>query len=222
MAAPACSEEHFIALWHQLGSPQAISQALGINVRTVHQRRKRLEAQGVRLDTTNTKGNRVEFDKDSMEAKLKERIGQAYTNVRKGITMEKGRVIVFSDAHIIPNYDTTASRALIEIIKEFKPEVIVCNGDAFDGQRLSRFPRIGWEETYTVKQELDACVEYLGEVEAASKFKSNFSHDNKPSFKISNLLTSRYGVVTVTNSESQLPIMNASKSASLNSCLQSG
>jgi predicted phosphodiesterase len=191
MSAPACSEEQFISLWHQLGSPQAVSQALGINVRTVHQRRKRLEAQGIRLDTTNTKGNKVEFDKTSMEIKLKERIGQAYTNVRKGITMEKGRVIVFSDAHIIPNYDTTASRALIEIIKEFKPEVIVCNGDAFDGQRLSRFPAQGWEQTYTVKQELDACIEYLGEVEAASTFKSNLiwtmgNHDLRFSSSLAN------------------------------------
>jgi hypothetical protein len=173
MANEACSQEKFIALFKELGSPQAVAQALGINVRAVYSRRNHLQALGYELKTTNRGGNTVLFDKELMKVKLKERMEQAHHNVRRGITMEKGRVIVFSDAHIIPGYDTTASRALIEMIKEFKPEVIVCNGDAFDGQRLSRFPKIGWDQTYTVKQELDACIEYLGEVEKASKHKSN-------------------------------------------------
>ena len=173
MVAPACSEEEFIAVWHQLGSPQAVADALGLNVRSVHQRRKRLEASGTILQTTNIQGNKVLFDKATMEVRLQDRLAGAYHNVRKGTTKDRGKVVVFSDAHVIPGYDTTASRALIEIIKEFQPEVIVCNGDLFDGQRLSRFPRIGWEQTYTVKEELDSCVEFMNEVESASKFKSN-------------------------------------------------
>jgi predicted phosphodiesterase len=191
MVAATCTEEQFIEIWNKLGSPQAVANALGINVRTVHLRRNRLANKGIQLITTNLQGNKICFDKETMEVKLQDRIAGAYRNVRKGTTMEKGRVIVFSDAHIIPNYDTTASRALIEIIKEFKPEVIVCNGDAFDGQRLSRFPKIGWEETYTVKQELDACIDYLGEVEAASTFKSNLiwcygNHDMRFATSLSN------------------------------------
>ena len=39
---------------------------------------------------------------------------------------------------------------------------------------------------------------------------------------ISNLLIDKYGVYTLINSLSQLPVLNASKSTSRNSCLQSG
>jgi hypothetical protein len=87
--------------------------------------------------------------------------------------MEKGRIIVFSDAHFYPDDETTAFRALLECIKEFKPEVIVCNGDAFDGASISRHPRIGWDSKPTVKQELEAVTYHLGEIEQASTFKSN-------------------------------------------------
>lgn len=197
MVAASCSEEKFIELWNKLGSPQAVADAIGVNVRTVHARRNSLASKGIVLATTNTQGRKVYFDKETMEVRLQDRLSQAHSNVRKGITMDKGRVLVFSDAHIIPDYDTTASRALIEMIKEFKPEVIVCNGDAFDGQKLSRFPRIGWEESYTVKQELDACIEYLGEVEAASKFKSNLiwtigNHDLRFSSTLANCAANNF------------------------------
>lgn len=173
MVAKACTEQQFIELFNELGSPQAVANALGINVRSVYIRKNKLAEKGIELKTTNNSGRVVEFDKETLQAKVNKRIKEVEHNVRRGIALEKGRVLVFSDAHIIPGYDTTASRALIECIKEFKPEVIVCNGDAFDGQRLSRFPKIGWEKTFTVKEELDACVEYLSEVENASRFKQN-------------------------------------------------
>jgi hypothetical protein len=47
--------------------------------------------------------------------------------------MEKGRVIVFSDAHFWPDDYTTAYKALLEVIKEFKPKVVIANGDVFAG-----------------------------------------------------------------------------------------
>lgn len=173
MAKASCNEVEFIRLFKELGSPQAVADYLKVTVRNVYRRRSELALKGIVLETTNISGNTVKYDKESLKQRVEQRIQQAEHNVRRGIAMEKGRVIVFSDAHIIPDYNTTASRALIEMIKEFKPEVIVCNGDAFDGQRLSRFPRLGWEHTYTVKQELDACVDYLTQVENASTFKSN-------------------------------------------------
>jgi len=86
--------------------------------------------------------------------------------VRRGMALEKGRVIVFSDAHFWPDDTTTAFKALIKFIEHFKPSAIVCNGDAFDGSGgISRFPRIGWQKTPTVKEEIEACQFYLGEIE---------------------------------------------------------
>jgi hypothetical protein len=43
MASAACSDEEFIKLFRELGSPQAIAETLGISVRNVFARRNRLE-----------------------------------------------------------------------------------------------------------------------------------------------------------------------------------
>ena len=83
--------------------------------------------------------------------------------------MEKGRVVVFSDAHFWPDDYTTAYKALLEIIKEFKPKVVVANGDVFDGSQNSRHPRIGWSKSPSVKEELEACQEFMGNIERVSK-----------------------------------------------------
>jgi predicted phosphodiesterase len=82
-----------------------------------------------------------------------------------------GMVVVFSDAHYYPDQITTAHRALLKFIEQFKPEVIVCNGDAFDGGSISRFPRIGWDNKPTIKAEIEAVKDRLGEIEGISKGK---------------------------------------------------
>lgn len=173
MVAKTCTEEQFIELWNKLGSPQAVADALGINVRTVHHRRNRLVNKGIPLVTTNQKGQKVIFDRAKIAENLEIRLQATRPSVRRGIALEKGRVLVFSDAHFYPNEETTAFRALLEMIKEYKPEIIVCNGDAFDGTSISRHPRIGWSETPTVKDELEAVTHHLTQIEDASKFKSN-------------------------------------------------
>jgi predicted phosphodiesterase len=192
------SDEKFIAIWREIQSPTGVAKVLGIDPRNVMRRRNYLEGKyNITLATNNPTKKPVHINKEELKEKLEQRIQQAEHNVRRGIALEKGRVIVFSDAHIIPDYNTTASRALIECIKEFKPEVIVCNGDAFDGQRLSRFPRIGFDQTYTVKQELDACIEYLGEIEKASTFKQNLiwtlgNHDARFESQLANSSAHNY------------------------------
>ncbi len=76
-----------------------------------------------------------------------------------------GQLVVFSDAHFWPNQDKTlAHRALLEVIKDIKPKLVIANGDIFDGARLSRFPRNGWEEQPRVSDELETAVEYMNEI----------------------------------------------------------
>lgn len=173
MPKESCTEAEFIELFKELKSPQAVANYLGVNVRCVYRRRTDIEKKGFKLPTENTSGNTREFNKSEVQAKLQQRLGETRHSVRRGIAMEKGRVLVFSDAHFYPDDETTAFRALIECIKEFRPEVIVCNGDAFDGASISRHPRIGWDSKPTVKQELDAVTYHLNEIENASTFKSN-------------------------------------------------
>jgi hypothetical protein len=74
------------------------------------------------------------------------------------------------------------------MIKEYKPTAIVCNGDALDGASISRFPRMDWSQLPTVKEELEACQYYLGEIEAVSKGAKLFfplgNHDARLESKI--------------------------------------
>lgn len=167
------SEQEFMALWNELGSPQAVSNASGVSLRQVYARRNFIESKGIELKTTNLGRRTIEFDKETLKIKLENRLAETRHSVRRGIAMEKGRVLVFSDAHFYPDDETTAFRALLECIKEFRPEVIVCNGDAFDGASISRHPRIGWDSKPSVKQELEACLYHMNEIEKASTFKSN-------------------------------------------------
>jgi len=94
-----------------------------------------------------------------------------HNKARIAITLTDGVAIAFSDAHFWPGEKTLANVALLKIIKELKPKVVFCNGDAFDGARVSRWPRIGWDKTPTVKDELQACSDRLGEIADASRCK---------------------------------------------------
>jgi predicted phosphodiesterase len=159
MAAYFLTDDQFIASWRELGSPHAFAQKHKMDVRSVYNRRRSIESRlNIKLPTT--KDQRY-----SPLRKLEEVIG----NARRGITMEKGRVVVFSDAHFWPDDYTTAYKALLEIIKEFKPKVVVANGDIFDGSQNSRHPRIGWSKSPSVKEELEACQDFMSNIEKVSK-----------------------------------------------------
>jgi len=152
------SDADFIELWKKLGSPTLVGKKLGINPRSAMTRRRNLEIRyGIQLPTTNSQ-------RDEPKPKPK-KIEQTPHNVRRGIDIDKvKKVIVFSDAHFTDE-TTTAFKALLQFIKKFKPEVIICNGDAFDGQVLSRFPSINYDAKPTVLEELEACRWHLGEIE---------------------------------------------------------
>jgi predicted phosphodiesterase len=150
-------DEEFIALWNKLGSPTLVAKATGTNPRSASNRRASLEIRyGIKLPSHGSL-------RDPKKEKPKKRELAAH-NVRRGIDVDKvKRVIVFSDAHFTDT-TTTAFKALLIMIKEFKPQVIICNGDAFDGQILSRFPSINYDKKPNVLQELNACRYHLDEI----------------------------------------------------------
>lgn len=88
---------------------------------------------------------------------------------RYEMQVEDGIVIVGSDAHYWPGVVSTAHRAFVEFCKEYKPKVIVMNGDILDGARVSRHPPIGWENTPTLAEEVDAAKDRLDEIYRAHK-----------------------------------------------------
>ena len=188
MAGYHLTDEQWIESWNKIGSPTEFAKINNIAIRNVMARRRTLENKlGITLDTF-----------ASQNPAYAKKIEQTPGHTRRGMDIEKGRVIVFSDAHFWPDDTTTAFKALLEMIKEFKPTAIVCNGDALDGANLSRFPRQDWNKIPTVKEELDACQYYLGEIEAVAKGAKLFwpmgNHDQRLEMSIIANLPSFEGV----------------------------
>jgi hypothetical protein len=100
------------------------------------------------------------------------KIHQTHGHVRRGIEIpDKGRVIVFSDAHFMPGEVSTAYKALLLMIEEFKGQLkaVVANGDMMDGSgQISSHPRMGWEDAPTAKEEIEYCQEMMGGIEKAT------------------------------------------------------
>lgn len=161
MTAPAVPEDEFIELFKTLGSPILIAKKLGVSPTNIHKRRARIERdRGIKLETHN--GQRP---CDYAERRIR------HTEGRVDFGILNGSVVVFSDAHFWPGLRTTAHRALLSLLPQIKPAVVVCNGDAFDGASISRFPAMSWMERDkkpSVVEELKACEEYLAEIETAA------------------------------------------------------
>ena len=153
------TDAEFLAPWHKTGSPSQIAQALGCDVRKVFARRRSIEKRyNIALVSNGPGSSPIE----------KERIRQIHHEGRIDVTIENGVCIVFSDAHYWPDLVTTAHRALLAMIRQLKPVVVINNGDAFDGASISRFPVMQWMEADrkpSVTTELDACKARLGEIE---------------------------------------------------------
>lgn len=150
MPAPIVSDEEFIALWQQHLSARKVADALDVAISNIYRRRRRIEkrydmALKNSLHITEEKPQRIEYE------------------------IENGTVIVFSDAHFWTTQGTAAYRGLIHLIKKLKPQLIVCNGDAFDGASISRYPRAGFHEKKPmVSDELRACKTMLSQIVKAA------------------------------------------------------
>ena len=142
----AIPEQDFIELFKQGKSIREISKQLDVAERNVKGRKARIEEKlgySLRSEPPAIKDHPQRFD----------------------LGILNGKVVVFSDAHFWPGLRTTAFKALLRFIKTYKPRAVICNGDAFDGSSISRFPRIGWDSTPSVQDELMACTTALGEIE---------------------------------------------------------
>jgi len=159
MGKSVYSDQEFIELWKTYESASVMSKAVGMDIRNILRRKNNMETKyGERLVSKNNPSQ----------------VARPTNPVRKELGIENGIVIVFSDAHFWPSIHTTAYKGLLWAIKEFQPKAVIANGDVFDGASISRFPRIGWDSTPSVIQELKACEIALGEIEdTAKKARSN-------------------------------------------------
>lgn len=149
------SDADFIAIWKRLQSPLAVSQETGIGIRNINFRRRKLEAKYSIVLPINDP--RAIYNTAGVENKAIYRLG-----------IQDGSVLIGSDIHVWPGERTTMQRAFVEFAKRLKPSAVICNGDVFDGASISRHARIGWEHQPTVKQELEAVSDFLGDLVIAA------------------------------------------------------
>jgi len=154
------SDEDFVAAWtHCRFSPVTVSTFLEMPIREVYRRRASLAKSGVYLQSvpvSNGGPKATEWQ-------------QAFAyRARQNRTIKDGWLCVWSDAHYWPGDAPVAHSALLLILKEFKPKLIIGNGDIFDGARVSRHEPMGWQKLPTVIEELDCVKLRLSEMRRAS------------------------------------------------------
>lgn len=148
------SDEELFRAYEANPSSTEMAKRLGISRRSVQRRLRR---------------NGIEGPSANLATGTLEVLNRIKATGRIETTVKKGKVVVFSDAHYWPGYISTAHRALLKIIQQEKPSIIVCNGDAFDGAQISRFGRQMWGKAPTVMEELKAVKERLTEIEKIAK-----------------------------------------------------
>lgn len=174
------SDEDFIALWNVHKSVAELSKITGIAYRAVLKRRKSLEDRyDITLVSNDNRGRPNVYIPDQQH--------QAEIDIQNGVIM------VGSDCHYNPRYITTAHRAFVQCVEHLKPKVVILNGDLCDFASISAHHRIGWQESPTVKEELDELAERLGDIEAVRPagcklYATIGNHDLRFSGKLSNVL----------------------------------
>ena len=178
------SDQEFLDIWRRLQGAGAVAREIGVDERSVHRRRKRLE---------NRYGTQLLSASPNAPTFIKRE-----HSPRVDCNMQNGTIVVGSDAHYWPDSISTAHKAFVNVIDELKPELIVLNGDLFDGARISRFPRSDWSSAPTVKDELQAVSDRLFEVkQAAGNAKIWWclgNHDMRFETKLANLVPEFEGV----------------------------
>lgn len=173
-------EETFITSWlRHNGHVPSIAKELGLNERHCFSRRNTIEQKrGIVLPSGSRRPD---------AAKAKEYVEK--TGHRITLTLKDGIVAIFGDAHYWPGDNSVAHQALVRFIKEHKPAVIICNGDAFDGAAISRHPPTSWAKMPDVADELAYCQQMIGEIEQAAPAKAKLvwcmgNHDSRFSARL--------------------------------------
>jgi hypothetical protein len=150
------TDDEFIELMRRHKSVGVMARNVGMDVRSLQKRKVRIQAKtGINFEVNTPQKRTIETNVAS--------------SARVNLGIENGTIIVFSDAHFWPGIHSTAYKGLLWAINEFKPKAVIANGDIFDGASISMHPRIGWDSTPSVIQELKACEIAMGEIEETAK-----------------------------------------------------
>lgn len=158
------------------GEARVMSDNTGLSIRSIYERRNSLEDRhGWKLPSAGQGNTNGRGDAGSMPYDYRPRLAI------DGFT---GRVVVFSDAHWWPGISRTlAYRALVEVVKQDKPTLIIANGDILDGARISRFGASDWSRQPRMREELeevrDCCAEIRHAHRKARTIRTVGNHDQR-------------------------------------------
>jgi len=162
------TDDEFIAAWNRFRSPGKVASALNMSQRAVYTRRRAVEAKlGVALPTSFNKATGPFTDAGKRADKIAETRALKYEKEMHD-TLTDGVVLVASDCHYWPGIVTEAHQAFCRLAKKLKPAMVVLNGDILDGARISRHPRIMWEQQPLLKEEIHAVQDRCNEIERAT------------------------------------------------------
>jgi len=134
--------------------PHKMARKYDLHVSSVYKRRRAIELREGLTIAPPSKGGHVQ------------QLDQHPAAISLGI--QEGHILIGSDSHYWPGYVSTAHRAFLEFAKEYKPKVIIKNGDEADFPQISRHAPIGWEERPKLSVEIDNLKAMLSEVEKVS------------------------------------------------------
>lgn len=158
------TDQEFITEFKRHNHIENMSKATGLNVRGIYQRRKKIEARY---------GITLEASRPPPTPRSKAHVTKIGYRITEDVT---GTVIVFGDGHFWPGERSVAFDALIKLIQRLQPAMVICDGDSFDGARISRHAPGGWANLPDVADELAAVQERHGEIEAAAPEKCKLIH----------------------------------------------
>ena len=148
MAKPgikACSDEEFVRIFNLHGTSET-AKLLGVSVRSIFKRKKNLSRFIPIASPSSTK---------------------SYPH-RHVLDIKNGSVIIGSDFHIWPGEPSTALRAFKKFCLDIKPKAVILNGDVLDFPQISRHPPIGWENTPSPLEEIEAAQDHLHDISQAA------------------------------------------------------
>jgi len=148
MTLPKLPEADFIEEYRTIG-PAAMAKKYGMNERSIKRRRRRLE-------------DRDDNEIVSPNARYSR---EANGSGRINVDLPDGTILVGGDGHYWPGPPAGAHMAFCQVAERIKPDIVVYNGDAFDGAAISRWPPINWSDQPSVAEELLVCQKRLGEIQ---------------------------------------------------------
>lgn len=160
MPRESVTDEKVRRVLTQCKSVDDAAAQLGFTARWLQARMARMKAQGVVFDRPSANSAYVGGQAIHQYAK-------AYPKRIKH-EIKDGVVLIGSDIHIWPGFESTAQRAFELFCKRMKPSAIVLNGDIFDFAAISRHHRIGWSEQPMPMEEIKAAEGWIGRIEKAA------------------------------------------------------